>query len=361
MLIKPDNRGAQSAARHAGDALLWLLAAGHGLVFVVFLLTLLLISTDFARAADKSCGGANLLTAMKRDDPAAYAAIESEAAAVPNGRGLFWKVEKPGIEPSHLLGTMHVTDPRVLAMPKGASQALDQASVIVVESDEILDERKAAAAMLLKPELSMFTDGTQIADHLSPEDTKQLEAGLKGRGLSLAALSRMKPWIIAAFVALPPCELQRKAGGASFLDKKIAESALAAGKPVKGLETMAEQLGAMAELPISLHLKALIDTLALGDRMPDIMETMTELYLTGDTGMTIPMLKAVTPGDEADEGYVAFEKRIVEDRNKVMAERAAPLLEKGGVFMAVGALHLPGPDGLVELLRRQGYTVTTVN
>jgi uncharacterized protein YbaP (TraB family) len=44
-----------------------------------------------------------------------------------------------------------------------------------------------------------------------------------------------------------------------------------------------------------------------------------------------------------------------------MAERAAPILAGGNVFMAVGALHLPGKDGLVELLRRQGFTVTAVH
>jgi uncharacterized protein YbaP (TraB family) len=44
-----------------------------------------------------------------------------------------------------------------------------------------------------------------------------------------------------------------------------------------------------------------------------------------------------------------------------MAERAAPILDSGNVFMAVGALHLPGKDGVIELLRQQGFTVTAVN
>jgi uncharacterized protein YbaP (TraB family) len=70
----------------------------------------------------------------------------------------------------------------------------------------------------------------------------------------------------------------------------------------------------------------------------------------------------VTPeGSDEDSDYAAFEQRIILDRNKVMAERAAPILANGNVFMAVGALHLPGKDGVVELLRRQGFTVTAVN
>jgi uncharacterized protein YbaP (TraB family) len=78
--------------------------------------------------------------------------------------------------------------------------------------------------------------------------------------------------------------------------------------------------------------------------------------------MTMPMLKTVTP-DGADDSsdYAAFEQRIILDRNKIMAERAAPILATGNVFMAVGALHLPGEGGVIELLRKQGFTVTAVN
>lgn len=111
-----------------------------------------------------------------------------------------------------------------------------------------------------------------------------------------------------------------------------------------------EQLAAMSELPMEFHLQALIETLELGDRMDDIMTTMTDLYVSGDIGMTMPMLKSIDPkkASENDRGYAAFEQRIITDRNHVMAERSAPELAKGNVFMAVGALHLPGEEGVIE-------------
>lgn len=345
-----------------GDIALALLAAVP-LGFVVLLLVAFAWLVPADAAEDASCGGKNLLTEMQTSNPSLYADVVREGTAMPNGKGILWKLEKPGIDPSYLLGTMHVTDPRVVGMPPKAGDLAARASVIIIESDEILDETKAAAALLVKPELSMFTDGTTIADYLSDEDEKKLDAGLRARGIPLAAVARMRPWILSSFVALSPCELTRKAEGKSFLDKKIAEDAVAAGKPVKGLETLAEQLEAMAQLPVEFHLQALIETLALGDRMNDIMETMTELYLSGDIGMTMPMLRAVSPEDKGSDesGYAAFEQRIVIDRNKIMATRAAPLLDKGNAFMAVGALHLSGADGLVELLRRQGFTASLVN
>lgn len=207
------------------------------LLFLTLLIAAI-VSSSFARAEDLSCTGRDLLPDLQQKDPKAYQALEAEAAKVPNGHAIFWKIEKPGIAPSFLLGTMHVTDPRVLTMPKGAPDAAAAADTIIVESDEVLDDKKAALALLAKPELSMFTDGTTITSRLTPEQTATLEAGLKERGLSLTAVNRMKPWILAAFVALPACEKARKAEGQSFLDKQIAENAAKAGKRVVGLKPM---------------------------------------------------------------------------------------------------------------------------
>lgn len=348
--------------RHSmSEIALWITGA---LPLVILALLLAgLIAAAPARASDIACHGENLLVAMEKDNPEQLASLRAEAAKIPNGQGIFWKVEKEGLKPSYLLGTMHVTDPRVLTMPKGAPDAAASADVVVIESDEILDEQKAAASLLMHPELTMFTDGKSVKDHLDAADLEKLDSGLKQRGLALGAVAKMKPWILASFVALPACEMSRKAAGASFLDKQIAEDAVKAGKPVAGLESLVEQLEAMADLPVDFHFKALIETIALGDKMEDVMETMTELYLAGDIGMTMPMLKAVAPTEagEDENAYAAFETRIVRDRNLVMAEGSKKHLEKGNAFIAVGALHLPGEEGLVELLRKQGYTVTRVD
>ncbi|ANM12568.1 MULTISPECIES: TraB/GumN family protein [unclassified Rhizobium] len=344
-----------------GNLLLWLIAAFHMLLlaalFVAFLAARPAAAEDTA-----ACTGRNLMVELQQNDPARYAEAVKEADATPNGKGIFWKIEKAGLQPSWLLGSMHVTDPRVLALPPRAQAAHDAANTIIIESDEILDERKATAALLARPELTMFTDGTTIDKLLSPEDYKRLETGLKQRGIPLGAVSRMRPWMISSAVALPACEIARKAKGVQFLDQKIATDAVAQGKQVKGLETLAEQIQAMADLPIEFHLKSLIETLELGDKMSDVVETMTDLYLSGDIGMTMPMLKTVTPEKQGeDSDYAAFEQRVILDRNKVMAERAAPILDGGNVFMAVGALHLPGKAGIIELLRQQGFTLTAVN
>lgn len=328
---------------------------------LLVLLFVALFTLSPARADTIACTGKNILSELS-GNPGQLEALRKEAAAVPNGKGLLWKIEKEGIAASYLLGTMHLTDPRVLALPKAAKEAFENSGTVIVESTEVLDETKAAAALLAHPELTMFTDQTTISSLLPAEESARLEAGLKSRGISLAAVQKMKPWIIASFVSLPACEMARKAGGGSFLDKKLAEDAKASGKTLEGLETALEQLNAMGDIPMKFHLQSLIETLELGTRMDDITATMVDLYVAGDIGMIVPTLKFAAKeklGETND--YANFEQRIIVDRNHVMADRASPILAKGKAFMAVGALHLPGKEGVIELLRAKGFRVTAVN
>ncbi|MDZ7601457.1 MAG: TraB/GumN family protein [Hoeflea sp.] len=335
-------------------ALLILLAAG-------------LVYAGTARAQESAqetvtCNGVSLVDRLSTTAPEKLASARTQAAATANGQGRLWKIDKPGRDPSWLFGTMHVTDPRVTELPDAAQAAFDTAGTVVIETIDILDPVKAQAALLTNPELTMFTDGSTLTSRLSEEDASLVEAELSRRGIPLALVSRMKPWMIAGMVAMPACELARKADGVEFLDIRIASSATAQGKQLLGLESIGEQMTAMADLPIEFHLRGLVETIRLSDLMPDIMATMTELYLQGEIALIMPVILAAGPEDTGDDldGYAEFEARIVTLRNHVMAGRAGPILEKGNAFIAVGALHLPGDEGLVSLLRDAGYTLTAV-
>lgn len=345
-----------SVLRQSADMALATLAALH----VLALLSLLLVlgALQPAAAAEDACGGRNLAAEMQAKDPAGYARIVAAADGIANGKAIFWKIEKPGLAPSWLLGTMHLTDPRVLAMPKGAAEAQAASRVTVLESDEILDQQKAMGKLLTKPQLTMMIDGKTLQSYLTADQTRLLEAALKKRGIPLAAVSRMQPWMLYSFFALSPCEMNRKATGEAFLDQKIAEDAVRAGKPVKGLETLQEQLESMAAVPTDLHMKSLMEGIEQDDRMGDITATTVDLYLAGNVGLLMPLLKALAPDGSDGEGYAAFEQRIITERNRRMAERALPILKDGGAFIAVGAMHLVGDEGLVTLFRKAGYTVT---
>jgi uncharacterized protein len=93
------------------------------------------------------------------------------------------------------------------------------------------------------------------------------------------------------------------------------------------------------------------------------METMIALYAEGRAGLIMPFLKSLSAQGMSsmdEKSYGDFEEIVVNARNKVMSERAGSILAEGSAFIAVGALHLPGEKGLVELFRKAGYTLTAL-
>src|SRR5690606_8790033 len=143
--------------------------------------------------------------------------------------------------------------------------AFEGAGTVVIETTDILDQSKMLAALAARPELLMFTDGTTLFSLLSDEDRAAVETALAKRGIPPASVAKMKPWMIAAMVALPARELARKASGAPVLDALLADEAKAQGKRLDGLESAVDQLAAMASLPMDFHMRGLVDTLKLGD------------------------------------------------------------------------------------------------
>ncbi|RIY02818.1 hypothetical protein D3218_05605 [Aureimonas flava] len=290
------------------------------------------------------------------------AELEREAGATAHGEGRLFRVERAGLAPSFLFGTMHLSDPRVLALPPAAEAALAGARGVVIETTDILDPRRMGATLLSRTDLTTLPAGRTLADVLGPDGMARVAPALEARGTPPAAAARLQPWFVAAGLMMPDCETRRAAGGAKVLDVTIAERARAEGLPLDALETAAEQLEALASMPLDLQADNLVASVELADRLPDIFETMIELYLGGRIALIGPATERALPSGTDDARSLAvtqaFEDRVVHRRNALMAERLEPLLAQGGRFVAVGALHLPGETGLVAALARAGWTVT---
>jgi uncharacterized protein len=256
---------------------------------------------------------------------------------------------------------MHLSDPRVIALPAPAEAAFETAGQLVVETTEIADEAGVAAAVLARPDLTLLPADTRITDLVDEPERAGLEAALTEAGTPAAAVGTLQPWFVTAGLVVPPCELARQAAGETVLDLALLERAEAGGKTVHGLETAVEQLEAIASMPLDLQADNLVATLAIRDRLPDIFATMIDLYGEGRIGAITPTVEHLAPSGSSDAASLAvtagFEDRVVTRRNHVMAERMAPMLDQGGAFVAVGALHLPGEEGIVELLRAEGREV----
>jgi len=317
-----------------------------------------------ARADEKapSCSirGANLVDGVEKSDPALWKELRAEAESIPNHQGRIWKIEKDGVAPSYLFGTIHLSDPRVLELPKVVQDAYQSANTVVIETTDVLDQKNFLRLKLERPELLLFTDGSTLKSHLPSDRRDDIEKKLAERGIILDAVAKMKPWIITTLLAMPKCERERKSEGVKSLDEFLAINAQSEGRSIKGLETAAEQFEATEKLPLDFHIRNLIATVDYGDKTEDAMETTTALYLKGELGMIMPALRQIVPDALSDQDYDLFLKYLITDRNHTMADRSVPLLEKGNVFIAVGALHLPGEEGVVELLRAKGYRLTAL-
>lgn len=267
--------------------------------------------------------------------------------SVQAGQALLWQVESPQGGVSHLFGTIHSEDQRVLSLAPPVEQAFSDASTVVLEmklSPEV--QLRMAQEIMLPPT-------EQLADLLPAELHRRSVAAMAGRGYPEPITERLRPWAIILTLNMPP----PKTG--QFLDKVFYDRALATGKQVEGLESVDEQLSIFRGLSNEDQQALLRHTLKDYQKMPELMEAMTRAWLERD------MQRIVALNEESMQGLPSgveqrFGRSLVEKRNHRMAERSLPYLQQGGAFIAVGALHLAGEEGVVELLRQRGMKVTPV-
>ncbi|MEM6912162.1 MAG: TraB/GumN family protein [Verrucomicrobiota bacterium] len=290
-----------------------------------------------------------LLTALLAASLSAEEAGEQQGIQKP----FLWEIE--GQSPSYLFGTIHITDPRVLALHPAIEEAFDSADAVYTEI--AMDMATQTQAML-----GMMLPGNQRLSQLLPEETQtrlSAELGRISPGLGLVGpLDRMRPWALAA--SLPMLEAQLKNPGKQALDAKIFYRALAREKEAQGLETVAEQLAIFGGLTMDEQIEMLEMTLDQIDEArakgTNPLETLTQVYLAGDLDALQKTMEEWSDGES--ELSQRFETALLDKRNRLMAERIDALLqkpEKRQYFFAVGAAHYYGETGLLRLLQEKGY------
>ena len=304
------------------------------------------------------CTGRDVYQELKSTKPEAAGRIDAAAQGTANAGPLLWKIEKPGVAASHLFGTIHLSDDRILALPERVKAALDGADRVVLEIAD-LDPSAMAMAIGRNRQLLVAPNGQSLIAALNGEEARKARDAVEQAGVPGEALAQLRPWVVTMLMALGPCERRRMAGGRVALDSAIAQRARSRSVQVIGLETLDEQLQAMASVPEDHQLTMLRAGLALADRTEDLMETLVRLYLDRKIGHVWPLQAELwASAGFGGEALASFREALLTRRNKRMLGAAAPLLAKGRSFIAVGALHLSGQEGLVQLLREQGWQVS---
>ena len=330
----------------------------------VLAIVLLLCAAVAARAeAPPTCTGTNLLDALATDDPRIHAEIAAEMKATKNGEAILWKIEArdPAIAPSYLFGTMHLTDPRVHDLPQETRALIENADVLSLELAEAADRRTLSLAMLKHAHYMAMPAGKTLWDVIPDEDEHFIREATNIPPGRLGTFDAYQPWVIAAMLSMPLCETMRQAAGLRSLDEEIGQTAIARGIPVVGVEKVEEQLSVLAGMSMDDQVRFLVATAKASPQIGDYIETMVQLYLRRELGAVLPLSRRSDPSGEMLAIMAYVERELIEKRNHTMRDRALPLIDGGNAFIAVGALHLPGDKGLVELLRQSGYKVTPVN
>ncbi len=275
------------------------------------------------------------------------------ADPVPYGLGVLWKIEPAGVAPSHVFGTIHSTDKRVHRLPKPVKRAMRAAKLLILEVART-DDMPVRMARLM-----MLHDGRRLEDILGAELFGRFAKVARRYGLPANVLQRIKPWAALITISLPPAEKARQAAGRLPLDLALGARAQRRGIPVYGLETVEEQLGLFEGLPEADQISLLATAIRDNDKLGPVFERMIRTYLDRDLASLMTAAIDQTAGGNARHREI-FEVRFLERRNRLMAERLRSRLETGGAFIAIGAAHLPGKTGLLNLLAQQGYTVERV-
>jgi len=266
---------------------------------------------------------------------------------IPYVDGLLWRVEREGLTASYLFGTIHVGDPRVLEVPAAVESALRSSRLFVMEA---LFEPDAVARFAGS---MYFADGTRLEDLAGRPLADRAQSLLLRFDVAAETARILKPW--AAFLTLN----QPPADGGPPLDLLLMQRARAEGLPVEGLETLEEQAQVFAAFSDAEQVAMLRDTVCHFDLVQAQLRRLVEFYLRGDVA-AIVRLTGHYAGSEL-ELAARMARVLIDDRNARMVERLQPALRRGGAFVAVGALHLPGSGGMLALLEKRGYALRPVH
>ncbi len=262
--------------------------------------------------------------------------------------GLLWRIDGQTAKASHIFGTIHLDNPRVTAIDPRVRLILVRSRKLMIEV--LLDEKANQAYQRAIYQPAGNEDHASLRTLLGTVlYPRYLDLATREYGLPPAAAARLKPWAAFNLLARP-----RPRSGV-VLDEVLSGLAARAGRPVEGIETMDDLLATLEAIPLDDQLEILRDTLCNHRLLMQQVGTLLRIYLARD----LDALQGFNEQPHHDEAVFArFQQRILYRRNELMLQRVLPEIEQGEVFIAVGALHLSGPRGLLQRLREAGYRVT---
>lgn len=257
---------------------------------------------------------------------------------------LLWQISGNGLQkPSYLFGTFHL-------MCKDDIQFSEQLKAAVANSATIYMELDMDDPALMLSGMMMMTmkGGKKLTDFYSKEEYKKIEVFFKDSlSAPLSFLQTMKPFMLVALLypKMMPCKT------VSGVEEELMKLVKLQKKEIKGLETMELQAAVFDSIPYEEQAKELLKSIDSMDLNRKNFDTMMRVYKS----QRLSGIEALFSKSEL--GMQNHEDILLNKRNINWVGQLGPILKKENVFIAVGAGHLVGENGLISLLRKKGYKV----
>lgn len=279
---------------------------------------------------------------------------------------LLWKISGNGLtKPSYVIGTYHLAPASFADSIVGLNNALSEAEQVYGELDmsnlqspETIGKIQAAMSL---------PEGTSFETLFTAEQTERINAFMR----QLMGVDMSNPMVASQLKAMKPATLTTQFTLLMFLkkypdidvqnlfDEYFQKKAAEANKPIGGLESLELQMHVLYESKSlqrqAEELMCLVDNQAHNEKVADMI---TKAFYAQD-------LKAIEAAGQvklhtACDATPKEEATLIYHRNADWAKKMPGIMQQRATFFAVGALHLPGEKGLIELLRKAGFTLEAV-
>lgn len=324
----------------------------------LFALTLVLAGLLVPAPVFAACMGRDLLSDLSTDE---RQALDTAVAAAPYAIGNHWRATK-GSQTIDVIGTLHVYDPRM-------DEVMDELRPVIKDADLVLLEATGAEiaelkkAMATRPEL-MLTTGPTLPERLSAEEWATVADALNERGVPAFVGSKMQPWFVSMMLGMPPCMILDMAGGElTGLDKLIMDAAEADDVPMKALEPFDTVFRMFGHFTPEEQIDIVRASLPLVGQSEDMLATSLAAYFREDHRLiweylvqrALAMSRDPAERAEAEKDADLFAKMLVTDRNRAWVGVIEGMPLTRHLVVAVGAGHLGGENGVLNLLAQKGY------
>jgi uncharacterized protein YbaP (TraB family) len=258
---------------------------------------------------------------------------------------LLWEVKsKDGKTTSYLYGTMHLMDADLFYFPKKLEKLLLKSDVLCMEISNVNDPDLSPDALFLKNEtLNDYFSVTQM-DSIYRWAEKSM---LMNKEQFNTNFSKAKPFLLLQFLLQSSLPENNKS-----YEKEFENLAKNNKKTIEGLESVTEQLELFTNLSKKDQTEMVMSSLRDEANAKSSFQEMQKIYLSQNIDDLYTFMK------KENDSPVNSSRAFLEDRNQKWIPQMEKMMENKSIFFAVGAAHLAGPEGVIELFIKKGYTLT---